>query len=128
MDTLQFWLNAAAYAFLFLISVYLVFKNIILRKRISDGGVEYLKLAMEASERIKFLTNEIEKKDKEALTQTDGFVKFLSESRDWAFQYIEDVQVAIKSLQDAKASADRTATKNSIERLYEFLPKENKEK
>jgi len=27
---------------------------------------------------------------------TQNFIKFLSDSRDWAFQYIEDVQVGIK--------------------------------
>lgn len=27
--------------------------------------------------------------------QTEGFLKFISESRDWAFKYIEDVQIAI---------------------------------
>jgi hypothetical protein len=35
---------------------------------------------------------------KQAITdveQTDGFLKFISESRDWAFKYIEDVQAAI---------------------------------
>lgn len=27
--------------------------------------------------------------------QTEGFLRFISESRDWAFKYIEDVQAAI---------------------------------
>lgn len=34
------------------------------------------------------------------LEQTEGFIKFISESRDWAFQYIEKVQIAIKNFQD----------------------------
>jgi hypothetical protein len=29
------------------------------------------------------------------LEQTDGFLKFVSESRDWAFQYIEEVQKSL---------------------------------
>ena len=29
------------------------------------------------------------------LKESDGFVKFLSQSRDWAFEYIEDVQKAL---------------------------------
>ena len=29
------------------------------------------------------------------LAETDGFIKFISESRDWAFQYIEEVQKAL---------------------------------
>ena len=33
-----------------------------------------------------------ERKDKKDIEQTEGFVKFLSESREWAFEYIETVQ------------------------------------
>ena len=42
------------------------------------------------------LSEEINKKDVKALEQTEGFLKFVSESRDWAFQYIEDVQSALE--------------------------------
>lgn len=30
------------------------------------------------------------------IEQTDGFLKFVSDSRDWAFKYIEDVQEGLK--------------------------------
>ena len=49
-----------------------------------------------------FLDNQIllGKIEQESLSsnieQTEGFVKFLSESRDWAFQYIETTQSEIK--------------------------------
>jgi DNA mismatch repair ATPase MutL len=36
------------------------------------------------------------KESKSDVEQTEGFLKFISESRDWAFKYIEDVQSAIK--------------------------------
>ena len=45
----------------------------------------------------------IEELQKEANLSTqgnDGFLKFVSQSRDWAFQYIEKVQIAIKNFQD----------------------------
>lgn len=29
------------------------------------------------------------------LSETDGFIKFISQSRDWAFEYIEEVQKAL---------------------------------
>lgn len=42
------------------------------------------------------LLNKIEKlsaqADTNSVEQTDGFLKFVSESRDWAFSYIEEVQ------------------------------------
>lgn len=36
------------------------------------------------------------KESQSDVEQTEGFLKFISESRDWAFKYIEDVQAAIK--------------------------------
>jgi hypothetical protein len=45
------------------------------------------------------LRKEVEKLYQEAenkkLEETDGFVKFISQSRDWAFEYIEEVQKAL---------------------------------
>ena len=47
-----------------------------------------------------FLTQKLEQISNEIstlkLSETDGFVKFISQSRDWAFQYIEEVQSALK--------------------------------
>lgn len=34
--------------------------------------------------------------DERNIEKTDGFLRFISESREWAFKYIEDVQDAIK--------------------------------
>ena len=34
------------------------------------------------------------------LKESDGFVKFLSQSRDWAFQYIEEVQTALSEFDE----------------------------
>ena len=48
--------------------------NILLLKKISD------------------LFDEINSKE---LENTDGFLKFIEQSRDWAFQYIEEVQAAL---------------------------------
>lgn len=42
------------------------------------------------------LKKEIEKIiENHKLEQSDGFLKFISDSRDWAFQYIEEVQNAL---------------------------------
>lgn len=35
-------------------------------------------------------------KDSKGVESSDGFLKFISESRDWAFAYIEDVQRALE--------------------------------
>ena len=46
----------------------------------------------------------LEEKDSNSIEQTDGFLKFVSESRDWAFSYIESVQEAL-SVFDKKISS-----------------------
>jgi len=38
--------------------------------------------------------------DSKNSSHNDDFLKFVSQSRDWAFQYIERVQIAIKEFQD----------------------------
>lgn len=58
------------------------------------------------------------------MQKSDEFVKFLSESRDWAFQYIEDVQVAIAYLKNAMESGDDEQINNAYHNLIELLPKE----
>ena len=40
------------------------------------------------------------KESQSDVEQTEGFLKFISESRDWAFKYIEDVQAAIKQFKE----------------------------
>jgi hypothetical protein len=77
------------------------------------------------------------------LQQTDGFLKFVSESRDWAFQYIEEVQAALSEFDKNVApqfewaktygmvlgETAHTETLEKISKAYdklkEVLPKEN---
>ena len=59
-----------------------------------------------------------------SVADPDGFIKFLSESRDWAFKYIEDVQATIVELCDALESEDQVKIKSSYEQLMKYLPKE----
>jgi hypothetical protein len=58
------------------------------------------------------------------MRETDGFVKFLSESRESAFVYIEEVQASIKKLSHAMNSGDELAITNAYKNLVEHMPKE----
>ena len=65
--------------------------------------------------------------DREAqakLEKTDGFVKFLSDSRDWSFTYIENVQQAIQGLVKAMKANDKAKILESYNELQNFLPTE----
>lgn len=65
-------------------------------------------------------------KSEKTLEQNESFVKFLSESRDWAFEYIENVQQAIGAVKTS-ASFGRVS-EESLEELFALLPENNEEK
>jgi hypothetical protein len=73
-------------------------------------------------EKLGKISHELETKK---LENTDEFVAFLSQSRNWAFEYIEDVQIAIKYLKNAMSTDNKEETKLAYAHLFELLPKEN---
>ena len=72
--------------------VRLRFMNYKLGKEIEQNSLNYLILSNKLEELVR-------DRDRQNIEGTDGFLKFLTESRDWAFQYIEDVQRTILKLQ-----------------------------
>ena len=81
------------------------------------------------AEKLSALVNE---KESQSVEKTDGFLKFVSQSRDWAFQYIEEVQSGLVKFDKAitKAVEDKTpklAIKDILEankELQKLLPEE----
>lgn len=59
-----------------------------------------------------------------SMQETDGFVKFLSESRDSAFTYIEEVQSSVKALAEAMALSDDVKIARAYANLIKHMPKE----
>jgi hypothetical protein len=71
--------------------------NLVQRKRKNN----LLKLYIQSLVDIDILKNELQTKaDVKALTETEAFVKFLSDSRDKAYEYIESVQESLKKFFD----------------------------
>lgn len=79
-------------------------------------------------------SNLLDKQQTKPIEETEGFLKFVSESRDWAFTYIEDVQSAIEEYREiadvvplSKDMSVQQAEKLSAtyDRLMSFLPEEN---
>jgi hypothetical protein len=68
----------------------------------------------------------LEKMEKMELTQSkdvnEGFIKFLSQSRDAAFKYIEDVQISIQNYVDVLDSGDEEAIRLARMELFTHLP------
>jgi hypothetical protein len=72
--------------------VYRLFKIKRFVKTLSEECLQQLADNFLLRKEVERLYQEIENKK---LEQTDGFLKFVSESRDWAFGYIEEVQTAL---------------------------------
>jgi hypothetical protein len=137
------WIDAVVVGILVTIIIYLVyrfFKTRVLFKALSDLYMQELADRMLLQKKVEELYQDIENAK---LEQTDGFLKFVSESRDWAFQYIEEVQIALSEfdknvapeLEWAKTfgmvlgETAHTETLRKISEAYdklkEVLPKEN---
>lgn len=64
--------------------------------------------------------------EEKPIDQTEGFIKFLSESREWAFDYIENVQQEIIRFGEILDKANSLTKDNSLNKVlaeYEGLKK-----
>lgn len=93
IDLVIFSIFILSFCFLAFYSVSLKVKNISLTKK-------NLQLAIDRNIFADKLLEEIRISETKSVENTDGFLKFVSESRDWAFEYIEDVQNGIKEFID----------------------------
>lgn len=71
------------------------------------------------------LAKMLEKQDNKAIEETEGFLKFISESRDWAFTYIEDVQQALMVYDVALSTDDAKIINDAYKKLISFLPEDD---
>jgi hypothetical protein len=67
----------------------------------------------------------MEAKDSKTIEETQGFVKFISDSREWAFTYIEDVQKALNEYDDALSSGKLDSINEAYKKLISYLPEED---
>jgi hypothetical protein len=64
----------------------------------------------------------IEKQNNQSVEETEGFLKFVSESREWAFTYIEDIQQALMAYDVALSTDDAKVINDAYKKLISFLP------
>ena len=83
-------------------------------KRLS---AHYLQAALERDLFREKLSEYATHKESKKLEHTEGFIRFVSQSRDWAFQYIEDVQ---KSLLELKDYFDKNGLNLNVEQAEEM--------
>lgn len=70
------------------------------------------------------LSNQIRKLQERSEPELPGYSKFLEDSRDAAFGYIEEVQEAIRDYKTTTESKKKPAIKESYARLISLLPEE----
>lgn len=94
------------------------YKNRKLRDQILQLGLDKAML-LDSIEKLSGKQNPIEK--------TEGFLKFISDSRDWAFKYIEDVQQAITDFNRAVDLKNDEQIEAALNSLKSFLPDNEEE-
>lgn len=116
------WLDFTAYivtaifisALVYLI-IFLAIKNRRLTARATQATID----RMAAMDMLYKLMDEQQNTNVE---QTDGFLKFISDSRDWAFTYIEDIQQALAVYDVALSTDDAKIINEAYKKLISFLP------
>jgi len=77
------------------LSIVTVLKNLWLKFQYADALNKILQMQLDATTTNAFLLDKLKDKDKEESVKTDvqeGFINFLNQSRESAFEYIENVQ------------------------------------
>ena len=88
IDFVGFGLTIMICASIGLVAYYIV--TILIKNIEQSAMIEQFKI--DNSAYAKKFSELVEEKQRLELVQTDGFVSFVSKSRDWAFTYIEEVQ------------------------------------
>ena len=88
-------LDIVAFGVSLFIIVILLINNLAIRSKNRKLSVEVVQIALDKAVISQRLKEELDKKDSESIEQSEGFLKFISQSRDWAFDYIEQVQAAL---------------------------------
>jgi threonyl-tRNA synthetase len=126
--------------FISVIVVIVVLMLSVLRLRLKNRklAAELLQITLDQNILMTKLAEELKKKEDVSIEKTDGFLKFISESRDLAFQYIEAIQEALVKFKGkvgpeieymltyGTATGDNLQSKSflKIEKAYKELIKE----
>jgi hypothetical protein len=73
----------------------LLINNLKLRLKTKKLTSQVIQISLDKAVISEELKRVLDQKDSESIEQTEGFLKFISQSRDWAFDYIEQVQAAL---------------------------------
>lgn len=116
------WLDFTAYivtAIFISALVYLIIFLAIKNRRLTAKATQATIDRMAAMD---MLYNLMDEQQNKSVEETDGFLKFISDSRDWAFTYIEDIQQALAVYDVALSTDDAKIINEAYKKLISFLP------
>lgn len=119
------WLDFTAYiitAIFIAVLVYIIIALLIKNRRLTAKATQATIDRMAAMD---MLYNLMDEQQNTSVEQTDGFIKFISDSRDWAFTYIEDVQQALMVYDVALNTDDAKIINEAYKKLISFLPEDD---
>ena len=107
---------------------FLIYKIYSLKKANRGLAMSFLQANIDKELVSRKLQQTIDSINNANLEDKDGFIKFLSESREWAFSYIENVQASIDELVKAKEKGDEEKISLAYEKLLAHMPKDDQNK
>lgn len=126
-------LNTIFYIVLGSLITLLALTIMVLRTKLSETRKEVLNELVDKEILLERLSEALKLLEEKPLEQTEGFLKFITESRDYAFNFIETMQTAIlefendtkEVFQKQRLSADLKQVKQAYENLKQkTLPKD----
>lgn len=89
-------INSVAYTLLILLAVYFAYKNVVLRRMVENEITARLQISIDRNIIMSEYKEVLQALENKKLEESEDFVKFLSDTRNAAFDYIEDVQENIQ--------------------------------
>jgi len=140
-------MDLVVYLFLILIIFYMVLQNIKTKRKFSKAVETLFQLYIDkniSDNLAKEKLEELSVEDKNNKISQDDFIVFLTQSRQWAFDYIEQTQAAIQEFKDSAGPSldyfkEYGAVMNlptdqlfnqimpAYDKLIDMLPKDNEE-
>lgn len=94
--------------------------NIKQKKTIRSLSASLIQEAIDKKIYMEKLADELDKASMKPVEKTDEFLKFVSDSRDWAFSYIEDTQAMVKLVADKNTELiSKINSKSNKSDIYE---------
>ena len=97
------WIELVVFSVLIILFFALVYDNLRMRFNVQKISRQLIQEKLDYDAIVIKLQEALKENDKKKLEGTEGFVKFLTESRESAFKYIEEVQESIDKLRSESA-------------------------